>query len=64
MCFPCTAGVMTGRGLPLSGGALRKQQAEKSPDTAGVVRRREARGNACPRPGTAQELIKSFVESY
>lgn len=64
MCFPCTAGVITGRGLPLSSGALRKQQADKSPDTAGAGRSREARGNACPRPGAAQELIKSFVESY
>lgn len=64
MCFPCAAGVMTGRGQPPLAGALRKPQAEESPDTAGSGRRREDGADAHPRPGQAPKLIKTFVESY
>lgn len=64
MCFPCAAGGIPGRWQPLSSEALRKQQAEKPPDPAEARRGRDADANACPRPGPAQELIKSFVESY
>jgi hypothetical protein len=64
MCYPCAAGIIAPRRLPLSSGALSKQQAEKSPDTAGAGRRRDARGNESPSPGATQKLIKSFVESY
>lgn len=64
MCFPCAAGGTTGRWQPLSSGALKKQQGEKPPDPAETRSRRDAEANACPRPGAAMELIKSFVESY
>lgn len=64
MCFPCEAGGATGQGQPLVAAALGKQRAEEAPGVSVAERRREARFGACLKPGAAQKLIKSFVESY
>jgi len=51
------------RGQPLLAGTQWKQQPGDSPGAAGHGRRCDARGKARPRPGAAQNRIKSFVES-
>ncbi len=64
MCFPCETGGATSRAQPVLPAAQWKQRAEEAPGASVTERRREARFGACLRPGAAQKLIKSFVESY
>lgn len=64
MCFPCATGATANWGQPPATALVRKRQAAESPGATGAKRGRDAGANPRPRPGAAQKLIKSFVESY